>query len=125
MGVLYSLDKKFAHDEGDTKHLESRKNYLFRAAFWSSAKPPELAKVAKYLPDIKSKQFAADKHDARKFEPSTTLKPAMSKSNASTKGAYAKMSSRVWPWVRVVVVLAPLFDLTNLPVPRSFMLNLQ
>merc|ERR1712176_1084496 len=47
---LYTL-KSGLEKEGDTRHLESRKNYYFRLEFWSSKKPPTRQDIAKLFPD--------------------------------------------------------------------------
>jgi hypothetical protein len=46
--VLYSL--RDSDDPRETRHLQYRKNYYFRLAFWSSEDKPSKAKLAELLP---------------------------------------------------------------------------
>merc|ERR1712217_959231 len=54
--VLYTLKKNSLRDD-DKRHLESRKNYYFRSAFWSSEKPIAIKKLKKFFPEVNSKKF--------------------------------------------------------------------
>jgi len=49
--VLYTLRPGFHTDDGaeETRHLEARKNYIFRLPFWSSQKPPSEDRLAELL----------------------------------------------------------------------------
>merc|ERR1712060_453228 len=102
--VLYTLDRKSMRDD-DERHLESRKNYLLRTAFWSSKRPPQVSKIAKYFPDIDSIQPESSKHNITKFESSRTMRPGILKTRMCNKGAGAKKSDHVWPVVRTVACI--------------------
>lgn len=53
--VLYTLTPA----DGETRHLQSRKNYYFRLAFWSSLKPPAADKIRQLLPKVNGDDAAA------------------------------------------------------------------
>merc|ERR1712217_571241 len=50
---VYSLKTGFSRDD-DKRHLESRKNYYFNAAFWSSEHPITQERLLKFFPDASS-----------------------------------------------------------------------
>lgn len=49
--VLYTLSSGFPNGNGEEehRHLQARKNYVFRLAFWSSKKPPGKARLNELL----------------------------------------------------------------------------
>eukprot|EP00930_Biecheleria_cincta_P057058 TRINITY_DN43060_c0_g1_i1.p1 TRINITY_DN43060_c0_g1~~TRINITY_DN43060_c0_g1_i1.p1 ORF type:complete len:384 (+),score=56.84 TRINITY_DN43060_c0_g1_i1:98-1249(+) len=48
--VLYTVDEK---SQGDKRHVQRRKNYHFRLAFWSSEKPPSTDRLHELVPSLK------------------------------------------------------------------------
>merc|ERR1712129_244284 len=50
--VLYQLDK----DNPDPRHLQSRKQYIFRMKFWSSEHRPSTQKIKEMLPKDETKE---------------------------------------------------------------------
>jgi len=62
--VLYELLP--AEDERDERHLQSRKKYFFRLAFWSSRKPPSRKRKTELLGDHsneRAENATADRKD--------------------------------------------------------------
>jgi len=83
--VLYTLDK--SEDKNDQRHLESRKNYFLRFAFWSSQKPPSKKVIRELIPE-------QDAHIPRAVSKNLLVQPLTQDVVGASSAAHCSLKQR-------------------------------